>query len=165
VSNVVVYSQITDYNVKNTLEKRYNKTMEVFYDWGEWYQPCSEYICVDCKSCSLRIQISENVILFKDKYSMPDLKFDTSYRCKYVADEPAKDFPFFKKVEITMEKTNVINGQYSNDKTYGHGYVYSTISLKELLLKNGIKGIVYMYYEMDDGKKGYIGYELDSLAY
>ena len=160
-----INAQIVEYRVSKSNVNTYDTDMQSYNGWKGW---------VDNEK-NINLYFSQNI--FKKNINVQMIGFDpwafvyymddTDVVYTIIADEPTENFPFRKKVKIklisTVSTSKGSRDQFVQTKNIlnGAGYIYSNETFDKLLSGTSIDDI-YIFYEMEDGSKGYEAYNIKS---
>ena len=166
VLSMSINGQIVKYKANKVNTNLYDNDMQTYKGWNGWNN--------DETDCELAF--SQNA--FKIGSVFANMNFDPNHYVNYfskvetiytfMADEPIANFPFRKKISIkytnrVLTKKSRIDEDIEKITTStGKGYIYSNETFDKILSGNSIADI-YIFYEMEDGSKGYKAYNIKSI--
>jgi hypothetical protein len=154
-------AQIARYHVIRVSHNHYDKDMQSYNGWSEWSNTIEEYAS---SSAEITLSLSANAArLVSNGITTEGVKSGTILY-SFVGDEPTTQFPFRKKVSIkTNINTNGSNSVKNTGEVAGMGIIYSSASFESIIAGNSTAD-VYVYFEMSDGDKGYIGFAINKFT-
>lgn len=160
-----VTAQVIVYNYIKTTSNYFDKDMQAYTGWKGW-----EDVYVGRRAYTANtLSVSQNAIKISHVFSLDIEGYDDPLATRdndlynFIADEPTAEFPFRKKVSIKSnnQNSNPEKPQLNyNKEVIGVGYIYSKTAFDKIMTGNAVTEI-YVYYEMDNKEKGFIGYYIN----
>lgn len=155
-------AQVVKYQVLNENTNYYDKDMQSFTGWKDWVKT---YVGGELSWGIVNFSFSQNAARYEYYFTIFSRKGSEDYENRttivytFTNDEPTEEFPFRKKVAIktvaSLKNPSRPQANY-NTETTGTGYIYSANTYQSILSGNSTAAI-YVYFEMSDGFKGYVG--------
>ena len=168
--------RVVQYNIIKENPNYYDKEMQSFTGWKGWNNTYegggrSYYGSTTFSFSQNAARYNDSFTIFKD--GSDDYESKNTIIYTFIGDEPTTEFLFRKKISIkgtsSLKNPDKPQDNY-NIEIIGSGYIYSSASYESIMSGNSTADI-YVYFEMSNGFKGYIGrninrntqYKLDEI--